>query len=293
VKHEPILAGQAMPVAAAGVFSPYARDIFAECYPEVPHKLRHSLRDHPLLALEALAQIAESLPAASCGMTVGDLPIGVVGPPTPNGLGIGETIRGIADNSSRAVLRNVEKHPACRALLTALVGELKKDIEARTGKIASMQAFIYVSSPGAVSPFYCGVEHKILLQLDGSKTFTQFPAGDSRIVPDTVHEAIHTGGPLDLRWRDEFAESGTEWRLVPGDALYIPAMAPHHAKVGSTPSISLVITWRSEWSLAEGEARAFNALLRRMGFNPDAPGRWPARNRFKQLAWRLCRRLTR
>jgi hypothetical protein len=68
-------------------------------------------------------------------------------------------------------------------------------------------------------------------------------------------------------------------------------MAPHHVKNGAAPSISLSITWRSTWSFAEADARAFNALLRQWGFDPKPPGRWPARNRAKAIAWRALRRM--
>ena len=70
-------------------------------------------------------------------------------------------------------------------------------------------------------------------------------------------------------------------------------MAPHFVKNGPTPSISLSITWRSEWSFAEADARAFNALLRRVGLNPAPTERWPADNRTKALLWRAWRKVAR
>ena len=81
------------------------------------------------------------------------------------------------------------------------------------------------------------------------------------------------------------------FQLEPGEAIYVPVMAPHHVKNGPEPSISLSITWRSEWSFAEADARAFNGCCARWGFDPRPPGRWPARNRAKAIAWRALRRL--
>jgi hypothetical protein len=57
---------------------------------------------------------------------------------------------------------------------------------------------------------------------------------------------------------------------IPGEALFVPVMAPHFVRNGPAPSVSLSITWRSEWSFAEADARAFNGLLRRNGLNPRA-----------------------
>ncbi len=69
-----------------------------------------------------------------------------------------------------------------------------------------------------------------------------------------------------------------EFPLGPGDGVFVPVMAPHFVRNGPEPSISLSITWRSEWSYEEADARAFNAVLRKAGLRPQAPGRWPQRN---------------
>ena len=283
----------AAPLGAPQVFSRYARDVFAACYPETPHKLRHALPEHPLLALDALAALGESLPVRSVEYNRGDLPIGVDGKPAANGLTIAETIRGIEQNKSWAVLKNIEQHPAYAELLTALLDELRPHFEARTGRMLKTQGYIFVSSPDAVTPYHFDPEHNILMQLVGTKTMTQFPAGDPKYAPDRVHETYHTGGARELKWDDEFLAEGTEWAMQPGDALFVPVMAPHFVKNGPTPSISLSITWRSEWSFAEADARAFNALLRRVGLNPAPTERWPADNRTKALLWRAWRKVAR
>jgi hypothetical protein len=291
MKEARIAKSAAAPLGARQVFSAYARDVFAACYPETPHKLRHKLPEHPLLALDALAGLGESLPASSVEYNRGDLPVGVDGKPPANGLSIGETIRGIEHTGSWAVLKNIEQHPAYAELLAALLEELRPEIEARTGRMLKTQGYIFVSSPDAVTPYHFDPEHNLLLQLTGSKTMTQFPAGDQVFAPDLAHESYHTGGPRELKWNEDFAASGSEWKLQPGDAVYVPVMAPHHVRNGPAPSISLSITWRSQWSYAEADARALNALLRRFGLRPRPTGRWPAKNARKSFLWRLARKL--
>ncbi|MFX8075155.1 hypothetical protein ABTK71_19735, partial [Acinetobacter baumannii] len=73
------------------VFPPDSIAAFAASYPEVPHRLRHLLGEHPLLELEALALLAEALPAGSIEYNFADLPLGVDGKPDPTGIPIGET----------------------------------------------------------------------------------------------------------------------------------------------------------------------------------------------------------
>ena len=130
------------------VFAPEALAGFATSYPEVPHKLVHSLGAHPLLELEALARLAEALPDASIEYNRGDQPIGVDGKPAPTGIPIGETIRWIEQTGSWAVLKNIEQHPAYAALLAELLGELRPLIEARTGRMLRTQGFVLLFARG-------------------------------------------------------------------------------------------------------------------------------------------------
>jgi len=153
------------------------------------------------------------------------------------------------------------------------------------------QGFVFISSPDAVTPYHFDPEHNILLQLVGTKVMTQFPADDPQFAPDTTHESYHSGGPRELVWADTLAAGGRPFALGPGDAVMVPVMAPHFVKNGPASSISLSITWRSDWSFAEADARCWNGVLRRAGLQPRAPRRWPHRNRAKALAYRAWRRV--
>lgn len=281
----------ALPPAPSAVFPQGARTSFAANYPEQPHTLIHALGAHPLMELDALARLAEALPTASIEYNASDQPIGVEGKPAQTGIPIGETIRNIETARSWAVLKNVEQEPAYATLLARLLEEIRPAIEAKTGRMLKTQAFIFITSAGGVTPYHFDPEHNILLQVRGSKVMTQFPAGNALYAPDEVHETYHTGGGRELKWRDELLAGGREFALGPGEAVYVPVMAPHFVRNGREPSVSFSITWRSEWSFAEADARAFNGLLRRIGIRPAAPGRWPAHNRIKALCWRIARKL--
>jgi quercetin dioxygenase-like cupin family protein len=275
------------------IFSPTARASFAIAYPEASVRLDHSLRDHPLLTLDALAALGEALPTGSVEYNRADLPVGLNGAKAEaNGLGIGETLRNIADTGSWAALKNIEQLPAYRDLLLELLEDMRPAIETRTGAMLRPQGFVFVTSPGGVTPYHFDPEHNILVHLAGTKTMTLFPHGDPFYAPDETHESYHTGGGRELFWRDELAPGGREWTIKPGEALYVPVMAPHFVRNGPEPAISLSITWRSEWSFEEADARAFNRALRRLGLSPRAPGRWPQRNRLRATGWRILRKLS-
>ncbi|MGB3738503.1 MAG: transcriptional regulator [Pontixanthobacter sp.] len=276
---------------APACFNRQAKDAFASHYPETPHVFAHELARDTLFTLNALAELAGRLSSGSVEYNRADMPIGVTGKPDATGVPIGETIRRIATSNSWAVLKNVEQVPAYRHLLHNLLAELRAAIESRTGAMLRPQAYIFISSPDAVTPYHFDPEHNILMQLVGSKVMTQFPAGDTRFAADTIHEGYHSGGPRELVWRDAFADGGTPFSLTAGQALYVPVMAPHFVRNGPESALSLSITWRSEWSFAEADARGFNRLMRRAGLEPKPPGRWPASNRAKAAAFRTLRRL--
>jgi hypothetical protein len=277
--------------SVAAVFDGAARAQFGAHYPEQPHQLRHALDRHPLLEIDALADLAERLAETSVEYNRGDLPIGVESKPGATGLTIADTIRQVHEANSWAVLKNVEQVPSYQALLLDLLGELRREIGAATGAMLTPQGFIFISSPNAVTPYHFDPEHNILLQIAGSKVVTQFPAGDPRFAPDETHESYHSGGPRELIWDHSLLTNGRAFALGPGDAVYVPVMAPHFVQNGPESSISLSITWRSEWSYAESDARGFNHVLRRFGLTPAAPGRWPHRNRARSYAFRALRKL--
>lgn len=277
-------------------FSEGAKRVLAAAYPEQPARLTHALGDHPLLRLEALAGLARRIRPVDAEYNRGDVPVGLDPKDTPaNGLSVEETIRRIEHCGSWMVLKFVEQDPLYRALLAEALAELEPVVRPATGAMLKQEAFVFISSPGSVTPFHFDPEHNILLQVRGRKTITVFPAGDEMLASGEAHEAFHGGGHRNLPWREEFAERGRPFELAPGDGVYVPVKAPHWVRNGPDVSISFSITWRSEWSYREEYARRMNAVLRKTGLRPASPGRYPRQNRLKSLGYRVidkARRMT-
>ena len=265
---------------------------FSQAYPDGHAKLCHDLADHPLFAREALAALAERLPTDRVEYNRGDLPLGVRPKDTPvNGLSIGETIRGIDSNGSWMVLKKVERDRAYGAVLESALAELVPLVDPRTGPMLHREAFIFLSSPGSVTPFHMDPEHNILLQIEGEKTMTVFSAGDETLVPPKQSESFHGGGHRNLSWQDEFLGKGTSIKLKRGDAILVPVKAPHFVKNGDAVSISFSITWRSERSIAEGELHSLNARLRDWSLPALPVGSTPEKKLVRRLAYRIMRKL--
>lgn len=281
------------PMMSEPVFGKDALAEFARIYPAQATKLRHALIGHPLLELDAIVELATALPRDSVEYNHGNLPVGVDPKDIPvSQLSIAETVRSIENNGSWMVLKRIEQNPSYAKLLHDTLGELAHIVEPATGKMETCEGFIFISSPNSVTPFHFDPEHNILLQTRGLKTMTVFPSGDEDFVRDEAHELFHLGKHhRNHAWREEFAERGNAVELRPGEAIYVPVKAPHWVKNGPEVSVSLSITWRSSWSYAEADARAFNHILRKFGLKPRSPAPYPSRNLAKSVAFRLIRKV--
>jgi hypothetical protein len=275
------------------IFPPSAQAKFAAAYPEVPHKLEHGLESHPLLELEALADLARRLPPASIECNLGDQPIGIERVPEQLRDRVVETILDIGSAGCWVCLRNVEQQPEYADLLKNLLEGMRPQIERKTGPMMNLQSFIFVTSPGGVAPYHFDPEHNILLQVRGSKVINVFAPGDPACAADEAHEAFHAGGSSELPWHEELAQKAMPFPLGPGEAVYVPVTAPHYVRTGPEVSVSISTTWRSAWSYAEADARIFNGMLRRIGIKPRTTGRWPRGNLAKAYGWRTLRKLRR
>lgn len=275
------------------VFPSETLSALAAAYPAMPIKVKHNLCGHPLLTLEALAELAEALPEHEIEYNPGKLPIGIKPEDVPKSeLSVTETIRTIGRAGSWVALKRIEQIPAYKELLHSVLDELRPIVEPRTGAMMQLEGFVFISSPGAVTPFHFDPEHNILLQMTGCKTMSLFPVEDEVIFNAKVHEQFHLGQHhRNLPWEASHVYKATAELIDPGEAVHVPVKAPHWVLVGGMPSISLSITWRSEWSYAEADARAFNHVLRKFGLRPTSPGAFPARNRGKAMAWRAIRKL--
>lgn len=266
-------------------------DRFADAYPLASATLRHRLADHPLFTLPALADAAGKLPASDVERRVADAANGCDFAMASAGeASVGDSVRAIATGRQWVMLRGIERLPHYREVLHPLMADLDGAIVPRTGARRSLRAFIFVSAPGTLTPFHFDAEYNILFQIAGDKAFATYPPSPP-FLSLANREAHHRAGENMLPWRPEFEAAAMIHHLAPGDALYVPYSAPHWVRAGASASISLSVTWQSDWSLAAAEALAVNPLLRRIGLGTSRPPAWPERPRLRALAARAARRV--
>jgi Cupin-like domain len=262
-------------------------DIFGAYFNRKPFHLRHTLCGHPLFELRRLLQLARALPERFVEYNAGALPIGVRPDQTPrNGLSAEETIRRLQECGSWMVLKRVDQDPDYGALLDRCLGQIARSAGDLVSRMRRREAFIFLSSPHAVTPFHIDPEHNFLLQIRGRKTVHMWDPDDRFVLPEEELERFHASFVhRNLPWRDVFQTTALVLPLAPGQGLHFPVAVPHWVKNGPEVSISFSITFRT----ADSERRELlykaNARLRKLGLKPTPVGRSVLLDRTKQLAF--------
>jgi hypothetical protein len=254
---------------------------FSAAFGRGPIAVGHRLADHPLLTLEAIAQLADSLPAGSIERHRGDLPMVMPGgAPEVEGKP-SETVRGIETNGCWMVLWYLEQSPEYAALLDSVLDDAESFLPPEVGRTTQREAFLFLSAPNSVTPVHIDPEHNFLLQIRGQKDMHVCPFPDSESETREL-ERYYDGGHRNL---EALPSEGETFRLEPAGGVYVPTFMPHWVQNGPAASISLSITFRTPASLRAERVHALNARLRRLKVSPKAPGGAGRRDRAKELAY--------
>lgn len=251
-------------------------------FPDQPAALKFSGATS-LFDRQRLVELANTLDPHLVEYNSGDLPLSVSPQDIPAAaLPASEIIDQIGEANSWMTLRNIERDAEYRKLAMQALAPLEETIVSKLGPLLQREAFIFISSPNAVTPFHIDEEHNILIQIEGEKTVTVYSQDDRALASQTDLERFHAGGHRNLALDPLCEGRGQKFRLAPGDALYIPPLAPHWVKVGPhAPAHSLSVTWRSRASRKALYLHQINHRLRARGFNPRFPGDAPVTDQLK------------
>jgi hypothetical protein len=236
--------------------------------------VEHGLAGHPLFELERLIELSRALPADRVEYSTGALPVTQDPKQTPrNGLSVTETIRRIEECRSWMVLKNVESDPDYRALGQECLQPMRR----LCPDMRAPELFVFVSSPGAVTPYHIDPECNFLLQVRGTKTMRTFPAGDRSILSEQELERFYAGGSRNLLNLTAETESRAwVFELAPGQGVHVPVNAPHWVQNGPQVSVSFSVTFRTDASDRREIAYRINHRLRQLRLHPRPVGRSPA-----------------
>lgn len=233
--------------------------------------LRHSLTLHPLLSVQAIAELAETLPPAAVERHAASQPLLVPGGAEEVGGSVSETVKTMDSNRLWMVLWNIEQVPKYRELLDAILDEAEPLLPPREQGMGRREAFLFVSAPHAITPVHFDPEHNFLLQIRGTKELNigRFPSREAEL---RELDRYHDGGHRNLV---EIPPRSSTHQLRSGDGVYLYPWAPHWVYNGSAPSVSLSITFRTRRSEREELVHQVNGRLRRHGRSPRPVGESP------------------
>lgn len=263
-----------------------------------PFSVSHSLAGHPLFGLRKLRDLCASLPRAHIEHSAAAGPLSQADPGAVlrTGLSPEDTIEQIAEVPSWIVLKYVEQSPEYARLLSACLAELKPLSESLIPGMGRPEAFIFVSSNAAVTPFHIDPEVNFLLQVRGQKAITVFSPSDRSVLSEEQLEAFYGGAHRNLPFPEAVRGRGTVFELEPGGGVHVPVTAPHWVKVDSGVSVSFSITYRTVESTRRAQVYALNKRMREFGITPKPYAAGPIDNvkyQFMRAAGRVERMVSR
>jgi hypothetical protein len=279
-----------------------------------PFKIGHRLVGHPLLALPRLVRLAETLAPARGASSVlyfrADHAINQVDAKsgTASGrtqrtfvnrnlerpaLSAEETVAQIESCNAWMQLRDIGVDAEYAELLNMIMSELAVYAGGSTPGISDVRADIFVSSPGATTPFHLDEEHNFLLQVRGTKRLSIADGSDPRVLSEAQLVEFYRGEGELAPYAPHLEELSAHVELTPGEGVHIPPCHPHWVKNGEAVSISFGILWQSDVTAAKRQLYRTNGWLRRLGLQPRSPGAMPSLDALKVAPFRLKRRATR
>lgn len=265
-------------------------ETFRASFNRTPFYIKHHLLDHPLFSLPRLVELSRKLPAKQVIYHSGEIkPDTTLYGGASTGLSSEETIRQIENCRSWMVLRYVEKDPEYREFLDQCLDEIQTHTEPIDPGMLMRQAFIFITSPLAVTPWHTDPEYSFLLQIRGTKTL-------KIISPSPLSEEelekyfAYTTNP---EFKDEYYRMASTYELSEGQGLHFPLGVPHWVYNGDAVSISISITFQTRASDRRTLVYKTNNYLRKQGLRPRPYGQSYIADMAKFYAYRATRRAKR
>lgn len=239
--------------------------------PKKSFRVSHRLAGHPLFTLDRLARLAASLPPGQVEFN---------GPVTPhqdpnltpsNGMTPEETVRRIEAANSWMVIKYADTDPEYKALLDVCLDRVAEQTDGLMGGARQRHAFIFVTSPGNVTPFHLDPELNFLLQIRGTKRMSLFDHRDREVV-SLENTEQYPGSHRNLPYSESFEARATHQHMEPGEGIFVPIFDPHWVQNGNEVSISFSITWATAESERLVKLSRVNAVLRKIGMPQSEAG---------------------
>jgi hypothetical protein len=243
---------------------------FSDAFARRSIAVRHRLADHPLFALDAIAELADRLPPDSVRRERGNLPLANYGKYVDVGQGPpSETIKNVESTGTRVSLRDIQHAPEYAELIDECLDEVRELVAERQGGMTKRAGYLFISCPASTTPMHFDREHSFLLQVRGVKHVSVAAFEDDRAALQREFDCYVDGRECDFGAMQTVAETLT---IEPGVGVYLPSYVPHWVKTEAGVSISFSIPFDTTYVERAEAVIRINKRMRRLRLSPRPIG---------------------
>ncbi len=259
-----------------------------------PFKCHHTITDHPALSLANLQKVIPSLPQDQVFFSSGSLnksdDFDRAHIDKKSSFSLEQTLQDLQKTDAYIMVRSPEADPSFKDLFASMRSDVEALMQAQNlGRSAiDPMLYLFIASPGSITPFHIDRYSTLLLQLKGTKKVYLYPAWDEKYCPAETLEGFMARKPVRPVYHESMASGAKGFDFGPGEVLHIPFVAPHHVENGKdSVSISLSIIFNTNESMLKQKALMMNHRLRNLGLKPTPINQSKIIDQVKGQAWRI------
>jgi hypothetical protein len=297
MKGEPVMSIEVADLAQTNRLSPalppkifdHSPGEFAERFNRLPFAVSHNLGEHPLFELPRLVELAQTLWALAGSKVLfqqGTADFANRWDEVPKkALSFIKGIREIQRSGSWVLLKSIQEDPEYQACIDLCVTELSELTGVDLKKeITWIDGYIFIASPGAVTPHHIDHESNFLLQVHGEKRINVCDPGDRAVLFEEEIENYYAGDLSAARFKPVSQEKAYVFPMKPGTGVHIPSKGPHWVRNDDQYSVSFSINFCMRETDVRSRIYQCNHYLRKLDFTPTPPGRSAVKDRLKIMA---------
>jgi hypothetical protein len=256
----------------------------------------HTLVNHPLLQMDEIRKLVRRVPRDRISFSAGEKPETADIGKAPTAYKSEHSLEHAIDNMENANAYMYISGPEVDPEFNQVYQDIKADLELHCLKngyqLWDSRLFLFISSPGAVTPYHLDHQHTLLAQIKGKKTLNLWPALNYELTPPNELETFCSLITRKFEMREEFEHLRKPLEMVPGEGVYLPFLAPHSVKNSDEVSISLSIIFNTFESQKIWNGYRLNYFLRnKLHLSPSLPGTSAWKDELKHQLVRVLDRL--
>lgn len=253
----------------------------------------HKMHEHPLLKFEELSKLALRHPTVKyhSAKLERTQSLETVVKDRPSEMNLEEALANISTSGSFVFIQNIQNDKLYGPFVNEILDELEKDVHKSHRNMRKRQAWVFITSPGGVTPYHRDQESSHYFHIKGKKTFWLWDPNDREVVTQEENEYFHgVYGLSKTNYKEALMSKATEYTIYPGDGIFFPYTAPHMVENGSDEySISISFTHMTDEDFNVRRINKMNQLIRKLGFKPTDAGHSKILDALKLIGHKILR----